>query len=313
MARAPRKPREIKRAIDQIVETIGSPAVIRRVDPRQPDLFEVAFTPPAKPTLAHKVPTGARWQYEIKHDGYRAQCHVHQGQVRIYTKSGHDWSTRMPGIVADLETLVPHSAVIDGEACMVGADGKTDFFAIHAALASKSAPDAILYAFDLLYLDGEDLRVRPLIERRAMLAELLASAGPSIILSEHETENGQALLKAACDMGLEGIVAKQRDAPYRSGYVESWIKVKCTKTESFAVIGYEAVRGGVRSLRVAHLVDGALVPAGSVGSGLTHETARALWVALEAGRPVVIDVEFRGWTPAGELRHAVVKGWHGGE
>jgi bifunctional non-homologous end joining protein LigD len=118
------------------------------------------------------------------------------------------------------------------------------------------------------------------------------------------------MLKAACEMGLEGIVAKRTDAPYRSSYVETWIRVKCTKTESFAVIGYEGVRGGIRSLKVAHLVDGTLKPAGSVGSGLTHETAWALWTALESGEPVVIDVEFRGWTPAGELRHAVFKGWH---
>jgi bifunctional non-homologous end joining protein LigD len=133
-----------------------------------------------------------------------------------------------------------------------------------------------------------------------------------IQLSEHDRGDGPAMLKAACEMGIEGIVAKRTDAPYRSGYVETWIKVKCTKTESFAVLGYEAVRGGIRSLKVAHLVDGALKPAGSVGSGLTHETARSLWSALEAGEPVVIDVEFRGWTPAGELRNAVFKGWHRG-
>jgi bifunctional non-homologous end joining protein LigD len=137
-----------------------------------------------------------------------AQCHVHDGWVRIYTKGGYDWAARMPGIVADLEMLPVRSAVLDGEACIVGEDGVTDFFAIHAALAAKSKPNAILYAFDLLHLDGEDLRARILVERRAMLAELLVSAGPSIHLSEHDTENGHALLKAACDMGLEGIVAK---------------------------------------------------------------------------------------------------------
>jgi bifunctional non-homologous end joining protein LigD len=292
MARTPRKPREIKCATESLAETIASQTVVRRVDPRQPDLFGVPFILPAKPTLQPRVPVGDRWQYEIKHDGYRAQCHVHEGRVRIYTKSGHDWAARMPGLVADLEALQVRSV------------------AIHAALASKKAPDAILYAFDLLHLDGEDLRPRPLIERRTRLVEVLIGAGPSLHLSEHDTGTGPAMLKAACEMGLEGIVAKRTDAPYRSGYVETWIEVKCTKSESFAVTGYKAVRGGVRSLQVAHLVDGKLKPAGSVGSGLTQEIARALWTVLEANKPVVTDVEFRGWTPAGELRHAVFKGWH---
>lgn len=130
---------------------------------------------------------------------------------------------------------------------------------------------------------------------------------------EIKRTSGQALeMKAACDIGREENVAERQDTPYQSGDVEIRIKVKFTETESFAVIGYEAVRGGIQSLRVAHLVDGVLKPAGLVGSGLTHETARELWTALERGKPIMVDVEFGGWTPAGELRHAVFKGWHQG-
>jgi bifunctional non-homologous end joining protein LigD len=156
MARAPRRPREIQRIADAATETVASPAIVRRVDARQADLFDVPFIPPAKPTLATRVPVGPR---------------------------GHDYAARLPGIVADLAALPVRSAVIDGEACIAGPDGITDFFALHGALARKSAPDAILYAFDLLYVDGEDLRARPLVERRTRLAEIVAGAGSAIVLS----------------------------------------------------------------------------------------------------------------------------------
>ena len=113
-------------------------------------------------------------------------------------------------------------------------------------------------------------------------------------------------------MGLEGIVAKRRDAPYRSGYVDAWRKIKCTLTESFAVIGFDpAGSRGVASLKLARLQDGDLLPCGSVGSGISAEASRKLREVIEAGAHVVADVEFRGWTPAGELRHPVFKGWHG--
>jgi bifunctional non-homologous end joining protein LigD len=271
--------------------------------------FALPFIQPCKPKLATKVPVGPLWQFEIKQDGYRVQCHVLDGQVRIYTKNGHDRTERFPGIVGSMQELSIRSAVIDGEAMIEGEGFVSDFWALHEAAMRRHAPDAFLYAFDLLHIDGEDLRPLPLAERQFRLERLLIPGPGGIDLAPHpDGDHGEAMLEHVCSLGLEGIVAKRRDAPYRSGYQDTWLKLKCTKTESFAVIGYEAVRGGVRSLRVAHLVDGALVPAGSVGSGLAHETARALWVALEAGKPVVIDVEFRGWTPAGELRHAVFKG-----
>ena len=216
----------------------------------------------------------------------------------------------MPAIRAALERLDVQSAILDGEAVVLGRDGISDFFALHAALAAGSAPNAILYAFDLLHLEGEDLRPRPLVERRAMLAELLGASPPALQLSEHLLGDGAGMLRAACDMGLEGIVAKRRDAPYRSGPTETWLKIKCTTTEHFAVIGFDP-RGstGVASLKLA-LRDCALVQAESVGSGLTERDSGALRAMLEAGQPVVVDLEHRGWTPAGELRHPVFKDYH---
>jgi bifunctional non-homologous end joining protein LigD len=122
------------------------------------------------------------------------------------------------------------------------------------------------------------------------------------------------MLRHACELGIEGIVAKRKDAPYRSGYVDTWLKVKCTHIEAFAVIGCERVgRSGLRALQVATLKEGVLVPAGWFGAGLSDKACREVRAALDDGKPVVVDVEFRGWTPAGELRHAVVKGWHEGE
>jgi bifunctional non-homologous end joining protein LigD len=219
-----------------------------------------------------------------------------------------------PAIAACLEQLQVGTAVLDGEAVMEDEAGVSDFFALHAAVARRRAPDALLYAFDLLELDGVDLRPRPLVERRAQLAEVLVGAPAGIELSRHLDEGGEAMLREIRALGMEGIVAKRKDAPYRSGYVDTWLKVKCTKTEPFAVIGCETVgRSGLRALQVATLKDGELMPAGWVGAGLAEKACKEVRTALDAGKPVVIDVEFRGWTPAGELRHAVFEGWHEGE
>ena len=116
MPRPPRKPREIKRATEPTDAAIAGPELVRHVDPRQTDLFAPTFIEPCKPKLATKVPEGPLWQFEIKQDGYRAQCHIRAGEARLYTKNGHDWTDRFPGIVAGLLELKVRSAVIDGEA-----------------------------------------------------------------------------------------------------------------------------------------------------------------------------------------------------
>ncbi len=306
MAKPPRPPRLIKRAAEpQTAAVVSRPLIVRR-DPRQAELFRTEFIPPCKPTLRLKAPNGRRWQFEIKHDGYRAQCHVNGGQVRIFTKNGFDWAARMPAIVAALEQLPVSSAVIDGEAVMEGPYGITDFFALHAALAAKSAPRAFLYAFDLLHLNGDDLRDLPLDERRLLLEDMLNHQPPALRFSEHVLGDGPAVYRAACELGLEGIVAKVREAPHRSGPSTTWLKIKCTQTGTFVVTGYDPDgRTGVRSLKLADLDGGA---AGSVGSGLTATSSRALRRRLDAGERVIVEVEYRGRTPSGGLRHPALKG-----
>ncbi len=305
----PRKPPAVERSTNLPDVTVAGSIRAPRRDPRQAELFRTEFILPCKPTLRLKAPSGSRWQYEIKHDGYRAQCHVNAGAVRIFTKSGFDWAARMPAIAAAIEALPVSSAVIDGEAVMVGADGVSDFFALHSALAKKSAPAAFLYAFDLVHLDGEDLRDLPLDERRLLLEELLLEAPAALRFSELVLDDGPDVARASCELGLEGIIAKLRDAPYRSGRSETWLKIKCTTTSIFVVTGFDPDgMTGVRSLRIAEKIGRTLIPVGSVGSGLTAAMSRDLRQRLDAGEPVTVAVEFRGRTPSGGLRHAALTG-----
>lgn len=236
----------------------------------------------SSPVLRDRLPVGPHWRYEVKHDGYRVQAQAHAGEVRLFTKRGHDWTDRMPAI-RDAVAALGRDVVLDGEAAILGEDGIADFFALHAALARKSAPDAILFAFDLLWLDDQDLRARPLSDRQAHLSELVAG-DLEYGLAAVEPIEGDAveIMRAARSMGLEGVVAKRVDRPYRSGDREDWIKVRCTKLEAFAVIGFDpAGRRGVSSLRIARLVDEAFVPCGWAGSGIGEEMARGLQASYD--------------------------------
>jgi bifunctional non-homologous end joining protein LigD len=185
---------------------------------------KLAFVPPALPTLVADSPAGADWLHEVKHDGYRAISVVEDGRARIFARRGHDYTARMPSIAEALAGLPCRSAVIDGEAVILAEDGVSDFFALHAALARQHAPDAQLVAFDLLQLDGEDLRDRPIEERRAKLADLIDGAGLAIQFSHEVDGDGPEVPRAAPEHGLEGIVSKRRGSAYRSDRVKSWVK-----------------------------------------------------------------------------------------
>jgi ATP-dependent DNA ligase len=161
--------------------------------------------------------------HEIKHDGYRLIVRRDGDTVRLFTRRGHDWADRYSAIASAAAKLRAKSFTIDGEAAVAGADGIAVFDALHRR---HRADDAILYAFDLLELNGKDLRALPLSERKAKSEKLLARAPAALIFNEHTAEDGAVVFRHACMMGLEGIVAKRLTTSYRSGPSRDWIKVK---------------------------------------------------------------------------------------
>jgi bifunctional non-homologous end joining protein LigD len=187
----------------------------------------IGFIEPCLPTPARAVPEGPLWIHEIKHDGYRFIARRDGDRVRVFSRNAKDWTDRVPAIVEALLALPIKSATLDGEGVVVDERGVTDFERLRSALARRGGSrEVFLYSFDLLHLDGEDLRQQPSEIRRATLTGLLRKAGPGIRLSEHLNGDGETIFRHACALGAEGIVAKRRDRPYRSGRCADWVKVK---------------------------------------------------------------------------------------
>jgi bifunctional non-homologous end joining protein LigD len=185
---------------------------------RSPSRHPPGFIEPCLPTLGRAVPSGPLWVHEIKHDGYRFICRRDGDRVRVFSRRGHDWTDRVPAIADALAGLRVNSVTLDGEGVVCDPDGVTDFDLLRAALGRKGSRRAFLYAFDLLELDGRDLRASPWDDRRKALTKLLRNAREGLRLSEHlAITDGNTLFQHACALGLEGIVAKRRDRPYRSG------------------------------------------------------------------------------------------------
>jgi bifunctional non-homologous end joining protein LigD len=192
--------------------------------------YRRAGTIPAPPRRFHRaLPSHRRgapscgWVHEIKHDGYRLQIHIRDGRVRLFTRNGVDWTSRYPWIVEDAARLSVRSAIMDAECCIAGDAGVTDFTALHSRIRDH---EAFAYVFDLLTIDGEDLRRQALAARRAHLQKITRKAKPGIRLSEHIEADGETVFAHACKLGLEGIVSKRLDAPYRSGRGRTWLKTK---------------------------------------------------------------------------------------
>lgn len=190
------------------------------------------FIDPCCPTPRKEPPVGDGWLHEIKHDGYRAQAQLNDGTPRIFTRRGYDWSTRMPTVSAAVRALPVKSVILDGELVAVDAKGQPVFYELPAAVAAKPSrvtARLIYYAFDLLYLDGYDLRGALLIERKRLLEALLNNARGLQLIKyvEHLDADGPVVLEHVCRLGLEGIVSKRADSPYRSGKRPDWIKTKC--------------------------------------------------------------------------------------
>jgi bifunctional non-homologous end joining protein LigD len=189
------------------------------------DVSRVAFIPPALPKLRASPPTGEGWLYELKFDGYRVQLHKAGVSSLIYGRNGGDFTRRFPAVAAAVLGLPTKSCVIDGELIAAGRHGQPDFLAL---LHGRHVPTCV-YCFDLLELNGHDLREKPLVQRRARLQALLARAKCNVIRFSETFPNANDLLAECARLGLEGIVAKRRDAPYRSGTRSGWIKVKTSE------------------------------------------------------------------------------------
>jgi bifunctional non-homologous end joining protein LigD len=308
----------------------------RRRDPAQPNLPFDPMPDRVEPCLAllkTAPPVGPDWAYEIKWDGYRLAIHIEPKGVRIITRGGHDWTHRFPAIAAAAKDLGVGTAILDGEAVVLNADGRSDFGALQRSLGGRggkrSSTESILFAFDLLYFDGHDLTKTELSVRRHLLEDLLEGAVGAIQLSQEVEGDGTGLLVNACSLGLEGIIAKHRDSRYRSGRTGDWLKIKCVQSESFMIVGYEqsaAARGGIGSLLLAARLGDDWVHVGAVGTGFKEKDAAYLRKTLDTLKtrtPVVplkgknyvfalptliAEIEFRGWTEDGNLRHASYKG-----
>ena len=183
-----------------------------------------AFIHPCQPVVAKQPPAGPGWAHELKHDGYRLQIHVRDGRVRLYTMNGADWSKRYP-LIIEAGARLKGPAIFDAEVVWLDAEGVADFEALHSRVNDAYATALV---FDLLMADGDDLRRRTYVERKEALRKLLRG-GHGIQYVEHAEGHGDKLFEAACKLGLEGIVSKKLDAPYRSGKSKAWIKVKNPK------------------------------------------------------------------------------------
>jgi bifunctional non-homologous end joining protein LigD len=314
----------------------GSAGKNKDKDRRPGDAPLPDFVPPSLATLHATVPSGRGWVHEIKFDGYRIQARLDRRKVRLLTRKGLDWKEKFPNVAAAVAKLPAGTALIDGEIVVEDEDGASNFSELQAALKQGERERFIYYVFDLLHLDGRDLTGLPMVERKAELLRLLAAteSGP-VIYSEHFQGDGQAVLSAACQFRLEGIVSKRLDAPYRSGRSESFIKIKCSNAQELVVGGYSpstALPRAIGALVVGYYDDGRLIYAGRVGTGYTQTLARDLWKRLhpletsappfdqiprvEARRSdvrwvqprTVIEAQLRGWTADGLVRQAAFKG-----
>lgn len=293
------------------------------------------FLEPLLAQLVSKAPSGSRWLHEIKLDGYRLQARIEAGRVKLLTRSGLDWTAKFgKNMAAALKALPVGSALIDGELVVENHHGASDFSLLQADLSEGRVDRFVYCAFDLMYLDGYDLRATPLVIRKQALERLLATNPGSLRYSEHLDQDGDLILRHACRLSLEGVISKLRDGPYRSGRGKGWVKSKCSERQEFVIGGYvpsSTSRQAIGSLVLGYYAGGDLVHAGRVGTGYTAAVATDLYRRLErirspaspfaerlsgdAARQVryvkpllVAEVEFRSWTAGRILRYAAFRG-----
>jgi bifunctional non-homologous end joining protein LigD len=300
---------------------------------KRPNAPLPAFRAPQLATLVDAVPAGNGWMHEIKFDGYRALIAAKGDEVRVFTRSGQDWTDKFAPLVAAVAALDLPATLIDGEIVAHDANGNPDFSTLQNVLkrghGSQGPDDALAFhAFDLLELAGEDLTGLANIERKERLEALLEDAAPPIHVADHLIGAGEKLFESLCDAGQEGIISKAIDAPYASRRSRSWVKVKCTRRQEFVIIGWKASSTLARpfaSLLLAQHQEGKLVYKGNVGTGFDGDDLAALAAKMKrlerqtppaevdrtASRGVtwvtpklVAEIAFAEFTAQGSVRHA---------
>ena len=292
------------------------------------------FVEPELATLVKEAPAGGDWLHEMKLDGYRMLCRVENGEVQMISRNGKDWTANFPSVVRCLERLPVDTAWLDGEVVVMEADGRTSFQALQNALSTDGAK-LHYFAFDLMYLNGYDLRPAPLVERKKALETLLAAAPAALRFSSHIEGSGAEFFKQACKLKLEGMISKRAHSIYQGGRCRDWLKVKCSMRQELVIGGYtdpEGSRVGFGALLLGvYEPDGSLRYAGKVGTGFNDATLKSMYKtlkALETDKPafsnpprgyeakgahwirpeLVGEVEFTEWTNDGTLRHPSFQG-----
>jgi bifunctional non-homologous end joining protein LigD len=236
------------------------------------------FVEPALATSIEKTPSGSRWIHEIKFDGYRVQLHIANEGAHVFTRNGHDWTKRLKKIAHDAFLINANSAIIDGEVVVPAADGTTDFSVLQNNLRGKS-DKIVLIAFDLLYLNGYDLRKLPLDERKALLKKLIAKT--AIQFSESFEVDGPEMFKHACGVGLEGVVSKVRDSRYNSGRGNDWVKKTCAQRETLPIAGFALKENRFDGLYIGRIKGNQLVYAGKIDHGFDKVSTKDLQARLK--------------------------------
>lgn len=325
-----------------VAENVKSGAVAKRVKQASSQVAAVPgalkaplpdFVEPQLATLVDRAPAGEGWVHEMKLDGYRILARVADGAARLYSRNGKEWTSNFPAIARAAARLPVNNAWLDGEVVALQPDGRSSFQALQNAL-SRGAGDLHYYLFDLMYLDGYEVRKATLLDRKRLLETLVAGARDPLRLSAHVAAPGSAYFEEACKLGLEGIVCKRADAAYAAGRSRAWVKVKCEMRQEMVIGGYtdpEGARSGFGALHVGVYEGGELRYSGKVGTGFNEATLAALKKKLDAlatreppfvnpprgaearrshwvEPELVAEVRFTEWTADGTLRHPSFQG-----
>lgn len=293
------------------------------------------FVEPELATLVKQAPPGDDWIQEVKLDGYRMLCRIEKGDVRMISRSGKDWTGNFPSIARCAARLPVDTAWLDGEVVVMDSQGRTSFQTLQNVLSSERTSSLHYFAFDLMYLDGYDLRQAPLVERKRVLESVLAGAPAALRFSSHVEGAGEEFFRQACELKLEGMISKRAQSTYQAGRTRDWLKVKCSMRQEMVIGGYtdpEGNRSGFGALLLGvHEPDGTLRYSGKVGTGFNDATLKSMHKqlqALETKQPafsnpprgyeakgahwvtpdLVAEIEFTEWTNDGTLRHPSFQG-----